>query len=313
MIPFFKIFLHAAGLWILLLIGNSVLGQRMDSIKYTHGYLYYHVYGSGEPVVILAGGPGVNYQQLEEVGLALAKDHQAIFFEQRGTGRSIPKPFDTSTISIDAALSDLELLLKHLRLKEAHFLGHSWGGMLALSFAAHHPAKVKSLILLDPGPYKMDRSINETFSGNIQSRLSPADKRTRDSIFSKRWSGNFTPEDQLQFDKWELIPVFYDRTMVDSLVEKINKGGNHPEMGSLIFHSLRKKRFDLTKQLSSFKKPVHIISGSQDPGAFVSYEIKLLMPQTKLHWINHAGHFPMYEQPARFYEALNRVMRLVKK
>jgi pimeloyl-ACP methyl ester carboxylesterase len=71
-------------------------------------------------------------------------------------------------------------------------------------------------------------------------------------------------------------------------------------MGSLIFQSLSKTGFNLSKPLAQINKPVYIITGCQDPGAFVSYEIKILQPKAQLFWINKAGHLPMFEQPALF-------------
>jgi proline iminopeptidase len=58
-------------------------GQKTDSIKYANGYLYYHDYGSGEPIVLLSGGPGASWQQEEEVGIELSKKYRAIILEQR--------------------------------------------------------------------------------------------------------------------------------------------------------------------------------------------------------------------------------------
>ncbi|WP_210485817.1 alpha/beta fold hydrolase [Rufibacter aurantiacus] len=299
------------GLLLLLsfLIFSGARAQRMDSIKYAHGYLYFHTYGSGEPIIVLTGGPGANYQQLEEVAVNLGKkQHRAILLEQRGTGRSMPQPFDTSTINLRAAHSDLNLLLDHLKLKQAHFLGHSWGAMLAMSFATAYPARVKSLMLVDPGPFKLDRAVNETYSHNREARLNPQDRQALAEVSRKVRSLNATPADQELYYKWELIPVLYDRTQVDTLITKINKGALGPKMGGLMFQDLSKKGFDLSRKLPLFTKPIHIITGSQDPGAFVSYELKILLPKAHLHWIDKSGHFPMYEQTQQFYATLDKIL-----
>ena len=290
------------------LIATSVFGQKMDSIKYAHGYLYFHEYGTGEPIIVLTGGPGANYQQMEEVAVNIGKQHRAILFEQRGTGRSMPKPFNAATINLKEAHLDLNRLLDYLKLKEAQFLGHSWGAMLAMSFASEYPTRVKSLILVDSGPFKLDQAVNETYSHNKEARLTTAEKQARDTAFRKGQMANATPEEKALRNKWELIPVFYDRTKVDGLISKINKGGHTPQMGSFMFQDLGKNGFDLSKKLAQFTRPVYIIAGAQDPGAFVSYEIKILLPKAQLQWINKAGHFPMYEQPEAFYGTLLKIL-----
>ena len=283
-------------------------GQRTDSIKHANGYLYFHEYGQGEPIVLLNGGPGASYLQLEEVALKLGKRYRVLLPEQRGTGRSMPQPYDTSTINLRTALEDLNRLLNHLKLSQAHFMGHSWGGMLAMSFATKYPSRVRSLILLDPGPFSLDPKIFQIYLANQDSKLSPHDKNKKDSALKRMQSPGASREDSAAYFKWELVPVLYDRSKVDSLIIKINKGGLNPQMGSLIFQSLYKEKYDLSKSLPNFAKPVSIVSGSQDPAGFIGYEIKLLLPKTKLYWINQSGHFPMYEQPEQFYSTIFKIM-----
>jgi pimeloyl-ACP methyl ester carboxylesterase len=79
-------------------------------------------------------------------------------------------------------------------------------------------------------------------------------------------------------------------------------------MGNLIFQSLAKENFDLTGCLSRFNKPVYIITGVQDPLGFLSYEVKIVSPKAKLYGINNAGHFPMYEQPKKFFSEIFKAL-----
>lgn len=286
----------------------SVCGQKIDSISYSNGYLYFHEYGVGDPVIILSGGPGANYQQMEEVAMNVGKTHRAILLEQRGTGRSIPEPYDSTTINLKEAHADLNRLLDKLNLKEAQFLGHSWGAMLAMSFASEFPDRVTSLILVSPGPFKFDNFSNEVYRHNKEVRLSEAEKKTRNNDLQQAQRENVGRKEKALAEKWELTPVIYDRSKVDSLALIINKGGLNPQTGALMIQDLIKNRFDLSQKLLQFNRPIHIIAGSQDPGAFISYEIKLLLPRTHLHWINKSGHFPMYEQPKKFYTTLSQIL-----
>lgn len=279
-------------------------GQRMDSIKFDKGFLYYHEYGKGEPLILLTGGPGSSYQQLEEVAIELGKGYRSILFEQRGTGRSMPTPHDASSINLKVAHNDLTLLLNHLKLKEATLIGHSWGGMLAMSYATSNPTKVKSLVLLDPGPFKLDPILNKAFLDNQESRLSVQEAALKENLSSKIKSGSATETEKEQFERLRLLPIIFHKNKVDELYPRIKKGGNNLKTSGLIMKSLGESNFDLTKTLPLFLKPIHIISGRQDPGAFVSYELKILIPKAQLYWIEGAGHFPMFEQPEQFYSTL---------
>jgi len=293
------------------LLLNSLItaSQNLDSVKFSNGYLYYHTYGKGEPVLILTGGPGASYQQMEELAINVGKNHRAILLEQRGSGRSMPLPFDSTTINLKTALADLNLLLNHLKVQQIQVLGHSWGGMLAMSYASYFPSRVKSLILVDTGPFKLDAHTSETYMYNQLVRLGMSERNIKDSLWDQYNSDKGNEETKKLIDKWELIPVVYDRNKLDSISVKILKGGNNPAMGGLMFQSLFKEKFDLSQPLKAFKKPVHIICGSQDPAAFVSYELKILLPNADLQWVNRSGHFPMYEEPGVFYNKLFQVLK----
>ncbi len=126
---------------ILILVLADVYGQKLDSIAYKYGHLFYHSYGNGETIIMLSGGPGNNALQLESVALKLSQKNRVVLLEQRGTGRSIPSKFDEETINIKSALSDINLLLDHLNLKNAIILGHSYGAELAIIYAFNFPRK----------------------------------------------------------------------------------------------------------------------------------------------------------------------------
>jgi len=76
----------------------------------------------------------------------LAKQYRVTLFDLRGHGRSEMTP---SGYSPENLASDLAGLLVHLGVRKAHFLGHSFGGVVALRYALEHPDRVRSLILAD--------------------------------------------------------------------------------------------------------------------------------------------------------------------
>src|SRR5882762_11042304 len=137
------------------------LAQKTDSIKYSNGYLYYHEYGKGETVVLLTGGPGNNCSQLADMATKISTNKRVILLEERGTGLSIPEPLDSNTVNLQTAVSDLNLLLDHLGLKEAMICGHSWGATLALYYASAFPERVKTLIIISPSSMLMGRDLRQ--------------------------------------------------------------------------------------------------------------------------------------------------------
>ena len=98
-----------------------------------HVTLHYETLGHGDPVVILSGGPGFAVGYMKPVADVVARQHQAVMFEQRGTGRSAVS--DYSSLTFDSAISDLDALREELKVKKLTIVGHSWGGMLAMLYA----------------------------------------------------------------------------------------------------------------------------------------------------------------------------------
>lgn len=113
--------------------------------------LYYQIHGAanGPPVVLLHGFGGFFDENRYEWIIDFFADYKLIGLDVRGHGRSgkPAKPEDYGLALVD----DLNRLLDHLKLDEAHIVGVSMGGIVGLKFASLHPDKVRSLTLVGQG------------------------------------------------------------------------------------------------------------------------------------------------------------------
>lgn len=282
--------------------------QAVDSIKYQHGYLYYRTYGSGELVIMLSGGPGNNALQLESVAKKLPAGYKAILLEQRGTGLSVLSPLDSTTINMEAAVSDVDLLLSHLGLKKAIIFGHSYGGSLALVYACKYPKKIRSLILLAPGYFGLGKKSFAITVDNIMGRFSAAELARITELEKKQQANNITEAELLEMRKLNRLPYIYDRSKIDSLYPLMD-GKNNRITFQLMLNSFLKSELDLTKELVKIKSPIHLICGRQDFLTYVAYDLKLAKPSIGLYWIEKSGHFPMHEQAKEFYKILFDILK----
>lgn len=78
----------------------------------------------------------------------LASFGRLILFDKRGVGLSDPVPV-TEAPSLEAWGDDLAAVLDAVGSKRAVLLGHGHGGQMALFFAATHPDRAESLVLLN--------------------------------------------------------------------------------------------------------------------------------------------------------------------
>lgn len=99
--------------------------------------------GAGVPLILLHGnGEDGSYftHQIAE----LSKGYRVIAIDTRGQGKS---PRGNAPFTIRQFAADLYAYMQEKQIDQAHLLGFSDGGNVAMIFAMEHPERVKSLIL----------------------------------------------------------------------------------------------------------------------------------------------------------------------
>lgn len=112
---------------------------------------FYTVQGSGSPVLLIHDlhGSGATNWALPGITTVLAKKHRVIAMDCRGHGNS-DKPQTEAEYGVKM-VADVIALLNHLDIRQAHLVGYSMGGMIALKTAVLHPGRVQSLLLCGMG------------------------------------------------------------------------------------------------------------------------------------------------------------------
>jgi pimeloyl-ACP methyl ester carboxylesterase len=105
---------------------------------------YFTQGNKGEPVVLIHGwlsSAGINWM-LPGISDQLAKDYRVIGLDVRGHGLS-DKPLKDEAYGPEL-VEDVVRLLDHLKIKKAHIVGYSMGGIIAANFIVKHPDRVLS-------------------------------------------------------------------------------------------------------------------------------------------------------------------------
>jgi pimeloyl-ACP methyl ester carboxylesterase len=103
--------------------------------------IYYEVYGSGEPLLLLHGNGG-NIGGMKFQIAYFSKHYQVIAMDCRGRGKST---LGTDSLTYMKMTKDAVLLLDHLNLDSAYIIGRSDGGIIALLMGINYPDKVKKI------------------------------------------------------------------------------------------------------------------------------------------------------------------------
>ena len=181
-ITLFIIILITIFLWL-----NFPCEQPKEYVAVDQGKLYYkpfrYVSSNVEDpatIIVLHGGPGMldsSYlmPQLREI----YEENEIIFYDQRGSGKSLDTPINEQLITTEQFIKDLDDLRKGLNINnKVVLLGHSWGGVLAMNYAITYPEYVSALILMSTAPadYKGQLAFTNEFtqkSKNIINEVSP--------------------------------------------------------------------------------------------------------------------------------------------
>lgn len=117
--------------------------------------------GAGPPLLLIQG-TGVHGDGWLPQVESLRADHDCLWFDNRGMGRS--SPAGSAPISVQQMASDALAVMDHAGWDHAHIVGHSLGGCIALELALTYPQRVRSLSLLctaadGPGLVRIDAAM----------------------------------------------------------------------------------------------------------------------------------------------------------
>ena len=230
-------------------------------VEVTGTSLFYKTMGSGEPIVVLHGGPGFDHRQFLPYIWELAARHKVILFDQRGTGLS-SGPIDSKSISIDSFIADIEGVRNAFGIERMNLLGHSWGGILAMYYGVRHPENLRSLVLCSTAAsFESFGQMRETYEAN---RL-PDDAALLQEIYSSDGFQNGDPQAVERFWRIYFKPYFADQELASRLDLQFTENsimyGN--EVAGHIFESIGE--FDLHEDLQAIRCPTLVIHGDADP------------------------------------------------
>ncbi len=264
--------------------------------------LTYRKLGHGPVLVCHPGGPGFSSSEFADLA-GLWEQFTLIMLNPRGTGGS-DRPRDSGAYSIDDYVSDLEELRLHLGQERMLLLGHSHGGVVAMAYAAEHPARVRRLVLCATlarfGPEQeaamragMDRRSNQPWAADAIAAL------------EEELAGNFTTDEQLSPIVFRELPLYFahygpvEAGYLDTLRTELINADALKLFNDKIFNT-----FDLRSSLETIAAPTLVITGDEDfiCGQICAEEICAGIKQSRMVLVGDAGHQVYVEQPQAFHD-----------
>ncbi len=271
--------------------------------------LWYRVAGTSAPgsppVVFLHGGPGQGSQHFDAlVGPYLEPRLRMVYFDQRGSGRS-ERPW-TQAYSIALLVQDVEALRARLGAERIALVGHSFGGLLALEYAAAHSERVSHLVFV-AGLWNAPRQCSDRLRSLASRRPNEYARVAGDTLDA---DGQRRSDCELEL---RAVPsserAAYDTALmfptpaVEARLDSVNAAEgvrNTGEIGRALFgQGLLSYRFSRFDRLTM---PVLVMGGGRDGAVPLAglRDLASRLPDARLVEYRDSGHFVYLDEPARF-------------
>jgi pimeloyl-ACP methyl ester carboxylesterase len=255
--------------------------------------------GSGPPVLLLHGGPGLGFDYLRDLADELAQENDVAWYQQRGLEPSAAHgPY---TVAMD--VGDARRVLDALGWQSAYVVGHSWGGHLALHVAEAMPERLLGVLAVDPlgsiGDGRWPEFDEEIFRRTPESVRERA--REIDELSTAGAAG-----DQLALEGMRLVwPAYFaDPEHARPMPDLRIAAERSAEMVPSIFDELPA----LEAGLPGIRVAVGFVHGSRSPMPLAaSTDAAERIPGAWVDVVEGAGHFVWVEAPGAVRTSLRRL------
>jgi proline iminopeptidase len=285
-----------------------------------HGMMiYYYMVGRGEPLLILHGGPGGSHEELLPFLLPLALHNKLVFIDERGSGRSA-RLQDPSGYTIENMAEDVEAVRTALSLGKFSILGHSFGGLLAQTYALKYQRNLSHLILVDSfsSVAAANRSLARVKESLPPEQRARIDKYESEGLFGhgKDYEKNRYPDGYLTVAGEVLFPYIYHNHPDANFDPQVHGNENEwyisremwGEHGEFVIDG-NIKSAEYTDRLPTIKVPTLILVGDHD--AFdpsLSQTMHEKIAGSKLVILPNTGHRSFEDQNDMFIQDVEKFL-----
>lgn len=267
-------------------------GARQGLLSLEDARLFYEVMGTGDPIIVVHGGPGLDHAYLRPGLDALATRNTVIYYDQRGTGRSTVELVE-SAVNLEAFVDDIEALRQVLGYEQVSVLGHSFGVLIAIEYAARYPDHLRSLILMNP--VEPGSRFAEQTAQRQRAKVTQADSIELAELMSSEGFGARDPATLSQVYRVAFRQAFRDRDLVRELDLDLatTTARNGQDVAALLGASFG--TIDWWDRLGAIEVPTLVLHGRYDtPPMEMSLELAEAFPAGSFEVLN-SGHFPYVE------------------
>jgi proline iminopeptidase len=298
-------------------VTNFVTAQKFPSsmtdgqyYKVNGAKLWVVTLGTGEPLILIAGGPGDAHKYLRSFdSLSVKGNIQLIYFDAFGRGKSDTAK-ELKEYSLERDVEDIEGLRKAMNLNKVSLLGHSYGSLVAQGYAIKYGENVSHLIIANGfHSFVMWQEANYNYNHVIKENYPEVWKE----LMNYREQGGIS-SDSIHQNIYNQVPggIFFDYNPNNFL--HLSEQPYPNTFNAKLYYQLVGKdgdfivgndigNFDFRKELKELKMPTLIYGGRYDRIAMPSMMVKYkeYCPQAKFVMFERSGHNPQIEEPEKLF------------
>ncbi|MEM7284595.1 MAG: alpha/beta fold hydrolase [Pseudomonadota bacterium] len=240
--------------------------------------------GDGQPIILMHGMFG-SLSNLGVVSRHFANEYHTISVDLRNHGDSPHTP----NMSYPEMANDVLALMDKIGIKQAHLLGHSMGGKVAMQLALTHPSRADKVVVADISPVQYGARHDDVLAG--LTALNEQDIQSRNHAR-------------------DILEKYVSEAGVSSfLLKNVHRREDGTFGLKINLNAILDNYFDsltLAPKGESYEGQVLFVKGQNSPYIEESHrpEILRLFPKAELKIIHNTGHWLHAERPDTF----NRVV-----
>lgn len=274
--------------------------------------------GTGEPLIMISGGPGGAHIGLRPFdSLSVNRNIQLIYFDGFGRGKS-DKAKNPKEYTLDRDIEDIEGLRKALNLNKVNILGHSYGSLVAQGYAVKYGENLKHLIIAN-GFHSFVMWQENDDNSNHEIKVNYPE--VWDELMKYREQGGISSDSKHQEIYGQVPYGFLYAYNPNNFINPRNR--DYPNLfNSELYYQMVGKdgdfivgndigNFDFRKQLKALKMPILIYGGRFDRVAVPSMMVKYkeYCPQAKFIMFEQSGHNPQIEEPEKLFPIIGDFLK----
>lgn len=259
-------------------------------------------------LLLLHGGPANTHEYLENFPPHLnPSDVEVYFYDQLGSYHS-DQPNDSSQWRIERFVEEVEQVRQGLGLEGFYLYGHSWGGMLALEYAAKYGQYLKGLVVSNMG-YRA--SSHNAYRIGLYSAIARSSREGRALMEQRQQGVNVADSVAYQvvgkrFDQQHVLRLKQEPQPYQRNEQHINRKHRAPLLRQM-------DHWDFSPRLASVQKPTLLLGAKYD---FIPvgdyYQMSKKIPQSRVYICPAGSHFAMWDDTEHYFEALIRFLKDVE-